>query len=1598
MELDLLNELQELDIVLTSKGDDLKIQAPKGALTETLLAKIKENKQDLIRLIANHVPIPATPPATSYVTTPAQKRMWLLSRFEGGNTAYNMSSALALKGTLEIDVLERAFHQLIAKHEILRTNFSMDAAEEVVQTITDTDSIEFSIVQKEVTHHSEAQLSEEVAMAESTTFDLSNGLLLHTSILTKSAEEHILIVTLHHIICDGWSSELLVAEVMQHYNQLLEDATYTPTPLRIQYKDYAAWADTFALSESYKASDAYWRSQFETQIPVLDLPSDYVRPAVKTFNGNLVEQHCSSTLLAALKDYSQSKDVTLFTTLFAGLNALLFTYTQQDDFVIGTPVAGREHPDLENQIGLYINTLAIRTQVPAGMTFNALVAHQKETLVAAYAHQSYPFENLITQLNLTKDVSRSPLFDVMIVLQNQSQLQNLATTDTLTGVEITPYEAATRSIAKFDLTFSCTETDTGLSLSVEYNTDIYTQAFITQLTDHYQSLLGWLVANPTAPITQASLLSDAETTQLLHSFNATEVSYPRTENIVALLADQVAQNPDAIAIRGNGVSLTYKAFEEQVYQFANFLQSEYQIGTHSIVGVSLPKSQEALITIFGILAVGAAYVPIDPAYPEDRKEWIIEDSGCKTIITSAVCKQFTERQETYATACIQPAITPSALAYIMYTSGTTGVPKGVMVTQKNIISLVKSGDFLALDQKLTLLSTGSISFDAVTIEFFGTLLNGATLVLMPQQDLVDTSKLKECLQQEEVQSLWMTAPWYKQVVEEDHTVFESLTQLMVGGDVVPVAQTRKLQRAYPSLRIINGYGPTENTTFSTTYTLEDKEYPTSIPIGKPIPNSHAYVLNEALALCPVGVVGELYVGGDGVAKGYVNAPELTSQRFIQDPFRAGNTLYKTGDLARWLSDGTIEYIGRNDTQIKLRGYRIELAEITKNIEQLVPAIQQAVVDVQEKDGDKSLVCYYITQAAITASEIKTLLKQALPHYMIPSYYKQLDTIPLNHNGKVAADLLPAISREDLAVTAFVAANTPTEKKLLELWLALFQLDRVSTTDNFFELGGNSLLMTKLTSQIRNTLDKAVDFNILFSYPTIQSLATYLDQLGQQEMELISSDALSFTQMRIWILDKVQNDISYNIFFKSSSPRKLNRAHTNEVINRLIDKHRSLRSYVIDADHYNPRVRYSTDSYTPVYKENVSISEEESNLLHKRYDMSQWPLFDVIVVENETTTILFNVHHIIIDGFSLQLLAEEFRNLYIEVSKGITKAYNAVSESLSYDKYITYQRTALLDNPQKTQLLLDYYSQGVFATKPSGCGTTEASSCSSEATSSCDSSEASSSCSTTTTDSCSSETTSSCDSTESTTSCSTTVTDSCSSEATSSCDSSETSSSCSDTAQAEESTCTPACQADYKIIRQRLPHELIHRLQALSKAYKCSMFTTLYFFYAYAVYKKFNQPQSIVAYPSSSRSIHFEKTIGLFANTSIMGIDFTEDTVPVATQFREFIHDYNLFSSCQGYPLEFIFSKLNKKYPKIEFFINHIQYKTAVSTVQAAAYALTPTVDEAPDKPKFSFHAYISEYSNNEIFIDNYFNTDRFCEEDMKALYTSFFEEFITTLV
>jgi len=1046
----------------------------------------------------------------------SQERLWFIHQLEG-SISYHVPAVLRLKGDLKIDSLANALKQVVSRHEVLRTIFKVQEGK-AYQTIMENWNWDLPVINGAEFNEDASGLKDLIYQLIRKPFDLSTDPMLRAELILINSTESMLVVVLHHIVSDAWSLSILIQEVMELYNAFEEKRSADLLPIVLQFVDYTLWQKQQLQGTLQDKNIDYWKGKLKGIAPQ-QLPTDFPRPVNKGTEGNSAEMLISKQLADQLSELGHQTGTTLFMVLLAAFKVLLHRYSNQQDICVGTSIANRTRQEVAGLIGFFVNTLALRTQVSSEIDFAGLLQLVKSTTLEAYEHQDTPFEKVVEAAGCERDAGRSPLFQVMLVMPNTPDVNKLHLGNVAIALE--PFSHMT---SKFDITFFVAETSDGLQLTVEYSTDLYTTATIRQMVNHFEIILHSVVNNPQQPIGLLPMLTEVEAQQLLTTFNCSEVSYPTDKNIVALFEEQVAKVPGNTAVVFGNEMLSYQELNDRSSQLANYLIKQGVVA-ESLVPICMERSIQIIIAMIAVLKAGAAYVPIDPEYPQERIAFMLEDTGATVVLTSSTCMpQLPGFSPIYFLAIdtawaligkeslLVPGIkiTPNQLAYVIYTSGSTGKPKGVLIEHRNVVRLFKTDSPLFDFNDSDVWSVfHSFSFDFSVWEMYGALFYGGRMVIVPGHLTKDLMQFAELLLAEKVTVLNQTPSsfYILQEVLAEKMLALSVRYVIFGGEALNPAKLASWMQLYPNCKLVNMYGITE-TTVHVTYQSIDPQLALGSKsiIGKPIPTLGAYILDANQQPVPISVGGELYITGAGLARGYLNQPELTAEKFLKNSF--GNTpnerMYRTGDLGRWLPDGSIEYLGRLDEQVKIRGYRIELGEIETVLQKSEMVSKSVVIVHRDKEGYKRLVAYVVPKMNFTKEKALAYLKISLPEYMVPGLWVQLDNIPLTSNGKVNKSALPSPDVTLLLNNQFVAPRNEIEFSLAAIWREILVIDRVGVHDNFFELGGHSLLLMRLVASIKKTFGVTLTIRTFFEVETLEELANYI-RLIQRNAQAKSGD-------------------------------------------------------------------------------------------------------------------------------------------------------------------------------------------------------------------------------------------------------------------------------------------------------------------------------------------------------------------------------------------------------------------------------------------------------------------------------------------------------------
>ncbi|GAX45459.1 amino acid adenylation domain-containing protein [Tolypothrix sp. NIES-4075] len=1346
----LVANLTKQGVKLWVESEQLRVNAPKGVLTPDTRDLLVKHKTELISLL--HQKNEIVQFTESSATTPikvdrpqnlplsfAQEQLWLLHQIEPDNPSYNEQIALKLQGHLNVVALEQSLNKIISRHEVLRTNFHT-INEQPVQVIAKSLTLSVPVVDLTQLPESEKAIAlQQLATAETTRpFDLAHSPLVRASVLKLTEVEYVLLITIHHIVFDGWSMGVIMRELATVYSALCNNLSPKLPQLPIQYADFAIWQRQWLQAEVLQKQLDYWKQQLQNAPSLLELPTDRPRPAIQTFQGALYSHELSHELSQGLANFTRQEGATLFMTLFTAFATLLYRYTDSDDIVIGTPISKRDRLEFEGLIGFFVNTLALRTDLSGNPSFQQLLSRVRQLTLQAYAHPDLPFEELVKVLQPQRDLSHTPLFQVMFVLENgkTSEIE-------LDGLSVSEF-ATERTTAKFDLTLFIKNTTNGLVALWQYNTDLFNADTIKRMTGHFVTLLEGIVTNPQQQISQLPLLTEVQQKQLLVKWNNTHVDYPREKSLHQLFEEQVERTPNAVAVEFEDVqtqhvaSLTYHQLNCRANQLAHYLKF-LGVKPDVLVGLCVERSLEIVIGLLGILKAGGAYLPLDPEYPAERLSFMLEDAQVSVLLTQeSLVDRLPEHQAKLV--CLDTdnqLISQSSqdnlisnvqtdnLGYVIYTSGSTGKPKGVAMNQLALCNLILwQLQNTTISHGAKTLQFAPISFDVSFQEIFSTWCSGGTLLLITEELRRDALALLGFIEEKAVERLFLPFVALQQLAEvavDSEIVTSHLREIITAGEQLQI--TPAISKWFSKLNncnLHNHYGPSESHVV-TTFTLNNsvETWPLLPPIGQPIANTKIYILDKYLQPVPIGVPGELYISGVCLARGYLNRPELTQEKFIPNPFEqiARSKLYKTGDLVRYLPDGNIEYLGRIDNQVKIRGFRIELGEIEAALSQRSDLQACCVIPREDIPGDKRLVAYVVQHQDSTAtiSELRQYLKARFPEYMIPSAFVVLESLPLTPSGKLDRRALPAPESYNSNLDKYIAPRTPIEELLTQIWAQVLKVEKVGIADNFFELGGHSLLATQLVSRIRNIFKVELPLRELFATATLAELAQTIDKLQQQKIEISEPPIvpradntnlpLSFAQQRLWFLDQLEpNSALYNIPIALRLVGHLNQNALEQSLKEIIGRHEALRTNFITVDGQPTQIirelltgEREQEILSIVDLTHLSATQQEITAQQlaqqqaiQTFDLASDALMraTLVVLSQTEHILLMCMHHVVSDGWSMGVLITELAALYNTYSIGESSPLAPLQ--IQYADFAIWQRQWLQGDVLQSQL--SYWEQ------------------------------------------------------------------------------------------------------------------------------------------------------------------------------------------------------------------------------------------------------------------------------------------------------------------
>ena len=1320
------------------------MNAPRGTLTPALSEQIAKHKKEIIgflqranaRLEISGTPIPHIDDHQPSPLSFAQERLWLLEQLEPGRSVYNLTRAVRITGPLDIGALESSLSKLIRRHESLRTKF-VAVEGRPLQCATAHESLRLNptdlsaLLEEERKEQTTRLLLKEARQP----FDLSGDRLFRLRLLKEHDDVHVLIFCMHHMISDAWSMGIVLHELWSLYKDFVSGSAPTLPELTVRYREYAVWQRRQLQGDVLEAHLAYWKQQL-ADAPYLDLSMDRPRPATQGFHGGRQPLELPPALTAALNDLSKREGVTLFMTLLAAFQLLLYRHTGQEDIIVAAPVANREQRGIEGVIGFFVNTIALRVNLSGQPSFKELLRRAREVCLCAYAHQAAPFEKVVAALNPRRELNRNPIFQTMLVLQNTPRRPANPPGIRLESIEID------NQTAQFDLSLYLREREGKLLGFIEYSVDLFDAATIARMAGHYHALLENAVADPDRSIATMPMLSVPERRQLLVEWNNTAAEYPRDTCIHELFEAQVERTPEAIALELENERLTYRDLNGRGNRLAYELK-ELGVGPGKLVGVMVERSFEMVTSLLAILKTGGAYVPLDPGYPTERLKFMIADAEIAILLTQrkfahriaargpTLFVDEPRRRESKRAANSRNRVAADSPAYVIYTSGSTGTPKGVVALHRGAVNrftwMWKTYPFKP-DEKNCLKT--SLSFVDSVWEIFGALLRGVPTVIVPELTAKDPERLVGYLAQHRVTRLVVVPSLLREILAQCHDPRKHLSELKFcfsSGEPLTADLATRFRQARPGCKLVNLYGSSEVSADVTCSEIDDGSPGSTISIGRPIHNTQIYLLDSHMQPVPVGARGELYVGGDSLARGYLKRPKLTAEKFVANPFSVDtdSRLFRTGDMARYRADGDIESLGRADDQVKIRGCRIELSEIEAALDHH-PAIRESAValreltaaepngraDLQAKIQNSKfatqLLAYVVAidQAGPAARELRSFLRAKLPDYMVPGNFIWLEKLPLLPNGKIDRRALPPSGDLDGCNEGTVMEpRTEIEILIGQIWQEILRIDNVGVEDNFFDLGGHSLLAAQVAARMRAVFHKPVALRDLFESPTIAGLAPRVERVVRpdQEKDLPAitpvpgkgAVGLSFGQKQLFLFGQLFGGADFlNMPYAYRLEGRVDVAALKKAIQEVVNRHDPLRTAFIDtADGARQVVRRRLTvklsivdlARLPKKKRDNKLDEISKRDAARTFDLEKPPLFRTTLLRlaDDQYTLLVTMHHIISDQWSMGVFRKELAALYEAFTTAMPSPLPALP--FQYSDFITWQKQLLKSGAFERQI-------------------------------------------------------------------------------------------------------------------------------------------------------------------------------------------------------------------------------------------------------------------------------------------------------------------------
>ncbi|MCC9018875.1 non-ribosomal peptide synthetase [Flavobacterium lipolyticum] len=1273
---DLLNEIHQNNITLSLDGENLKLGFKDEVMDEVLITKIRDNKQEIISYLSKYTllnkenRITKVEAGESYEVSSSQLRMLSSILIDTGVKGYNYSIPNLVRFQQKINVshFKQAVYNTIDRHESLRTVFKINEEGQIRQYVLQKEDINFKIDFQDfrTQEDKEKQIKNITKNDKEKPFDIEHGPLLRICLFQLADSEFILYCNIHHVISDSWSLDVLFKDIFEFYSALESGVEHKLPALNIQYKDYAAWQNKQLEKGLFKKQEDYFKATFSGEIPVLNFTNNKTRPAERTINGFALKSYLSKETTTAFRALCTHNGGSVFMGLLAVWNVLFYKYTNSKDIIIGTAVAGRDHADLKEQVGCYINSLPLRNTIDPGQTFNAFFNSVKENTLDALNGQFYPFERLVKLINYNRERSRSPLFDVMLLLQNAVDHSNI----TLEENQIGAIRELGKTSALTDLDINFLEEGDYLSCHLAYNTDVFEAEYVTNLLIHFRQLVETIVLNPNTAIEELDYLSVKEKEQLLFDFNDIVLEYDPKETLLSGFDKQVQRSPDTIALVAGGKKFTYEALDKISTDFAHYIRKHYQVTKGNLIGIQLDRDEWSIISMLGILKSGCAYVPIAPDMPVHIKEHIISDTQLNLLITTT---SYSSDLDFYTGAIMKVdtgfdasdcetttiEVGTSDLAYIIFTSGSTGLPKGVMIEQGQIVNTILSQiDYFKLDQNSRGLQFAPFSFDASVWEIFMILLSGGSLYIIGEKQRKDVSVLTQYIKENKITIVTLPPSYLALMNIED---LQQVEHLITAGEA-PDYEIIKPFLAYGNY--YNAYGPTEASICGTIFKMPKNSQPDydSIPIGKPIANAKIHILDEHHQLVPVGVAGEICIGGTGVGRGYLNREELTKNKFIKSQFHHNERLYKTGDLGKWTKEGSIIYIGRNDEQVKIRGYRVELSAIEH---QLLSheKIDEAVVIVQN-DGreNKELVAYIVMTAPVSIEELRAFLSKILPDYMIPTSFIFLDKIPLTLNGKVDRKaLVKTVGVELYSEVEYVAPTTAEEKILVEVCEKVLDKKNIGIKDDFFSLGGESIKAVMLIASLKQK-GFVLKVDHILRNPILEDLTKLmtLNTRNIDQSEVTGEILLTPIQHYFFANSAIKEKQHYNQSVLLKAKETISSVSLIKALTQIVNHHDALRIH-FEKENEVWKQRNLNSTVFNFDIELYDLRDEDDALsamkiigeeIQSGFNLQNERLIRAVVFKlKDGDRLALFVHHLIIDGVSWRILLQDLSEAYAHHQRG-----------------------------------------------------------------------------------------------------------------------------------------------------------------------------------------------------------------------------------------------------------------------------------------------------------------------------------------------------------